>query len=996
MRIRTPLSTYRVQFNSSFSFADATRILPYLHDLGVTDLYGSPILKARPGSQHGYDVVDAAALNPELGSAEDLASFSAEMKRLDFGFLLDIVPNHMAASSDNEWWMSLLENGPQSRYSNYFDIDLEEFSTTGAEKILLPVLGKPYGEVLELGELKVQFDQRGFFITYFDRRFPVAPHSYSALLNDCVNHINDEKELLDSTERELRELIEATGIAPPGSTTTPKSFNSRFLKETLWRLHASDPALGRLIASTLERINGTPQDPSTFENLDHLLDEQWYRLAYWRLASEGINYRRFFDITDLIGVRIEEPEVFEARNARVFKLIDDGIVTGLRIDHIDGLYDPVAHLIKLQSRINTQPGQTFHVVVEKILGAGETLPEEFQASGTTGYEFLNQVNDVFVSGEGLKKLNTIYRSVTGRSETYGQISYERKRRVIQELFPGEIRRLSKRLLEIASHDRHARDFTPGEILDALIDVTASLQVYRTYIRDSTVSLRDRHYLEEAFKVADLNRRHPIDRRVSEFVRRVLLLEVPSYAAGRKAEWLDFVMRWQQFTGRVMAKGVEDTSFYIYNRLISLNEVGGEPDRDLSDNVERFHQENAARTSLWPRTLSASSTHDTKRSEDFRARLNVLSELPDEWKRSVRRWSRLNRHLRVQSPAGSEGASEQPAAKSDGAPDANEEFLIYQTLLGVWPLDLNEEEGLAARLEPWIEKSLREAKERSNWIEPNLSYEEAVKRYVRQVIAPENSRFLDDFRPFQSLLAFYGAINALSQLLLKITSPGIPDFYRGTELWDFSLVDPDNRRPVDFERRRKILASITFSSDRSALIRELLRTWKDGRIKLFVTHTALQLRKAQPELFQSGHYIPLQTSGTRLSHVCAFGRVRYEPSEARSDATAKPTHVITAVPRLSRSLVKRNQFPLGDVWRGNHLALPDNWPQRWINAFTGEILTAGPSGLALNDAFRSFPLLLLVSSDDANPAQETKRPERPNPSPEGEGGAPAPGEGAGTY
>ena len=962
MRTRTPLSTYRVQFNSGFTFADATKILPYLSDLGLTDLYGSPILKARPGSQHGYDVVDAAALNPELGTSEDLEALAAEMRRLDLGFLLDVVPNHMAASSDNEWWMSLLENGPQSRYMNYFDIDLEEFSTTGGEKVLLPVLGKPYGEVLELGELKVKFDHRGFFISYFDRRFPVAPHSYSRLLRECIDHFQDEKGLLDSTEREMRELSETIGATPRDPSAPAKPFNSRFMKESLWRLHEGDPAFRRLLSSTLNRINGSPDDPSTFEGLDHLLDEQWYRLAYWRLASEGINYRRFFDITDLVGVRIEEPEVFEARNAGVFKLIEDGIVTGLRIDHIDGLYDPVAHLIKLQSRISEGAGEDFHVVVEKILASGETLPEEFRAAGTTGYEFLNLVNDVFVSGEGLQELDRIYRHVTGRSEEYEQIRYERKKRVIEELFPGEIRRLSKRLLEIASHDRHARDFTPGEILDALVDVTASLQVYRTYIRDSTVSLRDRHYLEEAFKVADLNRRHLIDGRVSEFVRRVLLLEIPSYAAGRKGEWLDFVMRWQQFTGRVMAKGVEDTSFYIYNRLISLNEVGGEPDRDLSDNVQRFHQENAARAHLWPRTLTASSTHDTKRSEDLRARLNVLSELPDEWKRSVRRWSRMNRHFRTQIPGELKGGSTRDAAKSDvvNAPDANEEFLIYQSLLGVWPLDAREEGGLSARLETWIEKSLREAKEHSNWIEPNRAYEEGVKSYVRQVIAAENRRFHDDFRPFQSLLAFYGALNALSQLLLKITSPGIPDFYRGTELWDFSLVDPDNRRPVDFEKRREILASFAGSSDGSALISDLLRTWKDGRIKLFVTQKALQFRNAQPELFRSGQYIPLHVSGARESHVCAFGRTRFEPSEAPGDQPAESTHVIIAVPRLLRSLVKRNQFPLGEVWRENHLALPDNWPQRWTNAFTGEVLTAGPSGLALNDAFRTFPLLLLVS------------------------------------
>jgi len=930
---RTPLSTYRIQFNASFRFADATRIVPYLASLGITDLYASPILKARPGSTHGYDIVDAVTINPELGGEEELDRLSAELRKHGMGLLLDIVPNHMAASSENAWWMSLLENGPHSRYINYFDIDWEAFSQKEDEKkVLLPVLGRPHGEALESGELRLGFDERGFFIQYFDRRFPVAPHSYNRILQLCLDEISHSAGVDDATERELRELT-AGGRPAPDTPSNERLHNSKFLKETLWRLHEADTGFRRALGAVIERINGSPGAQASFEQIDQILEEQWYRLAYWRLASEGINYRRFFDIADLVGLRIEEPEVFEARHAGAFRLIEEGKVTGLRIDHIDGLYDPVSHLRKLQSRIGSNPAGSFHVVVEKILARGESLPEEFMASGTTGFDYLDSVGSVFLDPEGLERLDRADTEITGRPESYAEIRFQSRKLVIRELFSGEMHRLSNRLLMLARHDRNARDLAPSEMLDALVVVTSSLPVYRTYIRDFHVSARDTRYLEEAFAFARAHRKEALDERVLQFLHRVLLLQSPSYAEQVRPHWLDFVMRWQQFTGRVMAKGVEDTAFYRYSRLVSLNEVGSEPDLRPADLAGRFHHDNAARAHLWPRSLNATSTHDSKRSEDSRARLHVLTELTDDWERLMKRWSRANARFKADRDA----------------PDANEESMIYQTLLGVWPLDKAEEEGLPRRLDLFIEKALREAKEHSSWLAPDREYETAVQTFVRKVIDPANREFFASFAPFQQRIAWYGAINALSQVLLKITSPGIPDFYQGTELWDFSLVDPDNRREIDFLSRANIAKSL--SGSRAPGPARLMRRWRDGRVKLFVMRTALELRRAKPETFTTGLYHPLEARGSHALNVCALAR-------STADSTRRQW-AITVVPRLIAKLVKKGHLPCGgDVWEDTVLELPADAPRGWRNLFTGETLEAGGNSLALASILQTFPLALL--------------------------------------
>jgi (1->4)-alpha-D-glucan 1-alpha-D-glucosylmutase len=877
---RVPIATYRLQFNAQFTLQDARKIVDYLQALGISDIYASPLLRARKGSTHGYDVVDTSTINPELGTLGDLAELHQALNENAMGLVLDIVPNHMAASHENGWWMSVLENGGQSRFLHYFDIDWSE------NKVLLPMLGRPYGEALESGEIKLDFDTDGFFLTYYDKRLPLAPQSYPLVLRECLDALPTEGPAI-----EVRDLVQNEGVIA----------NSRFLKETLWRVREQTPEFRETLDDVVVRFN------SDFDLLDRLLDAQWYRLAYWRIASETINYRRFFDVTDLVGVRVENPEVFELHNRLVFELIADRKITGLRIDHIDGLHDPVNYLTKLQLRQgNPQEAESLYVVVEKILEAGEALPSSLRCAGTSGYDFLDTANAVFIDPAGLDVLTETYQTYSGATSSYEDIVYERKKQVIEQLFYGEMRALGAHLGQLAVADRNARDFAPSEIANALLEVTACMPVYRTYVRD-TVSEEDRARIGEAIEEAR-RRSRGVDGRLFDFVSCVLLLEPPRYIRAELPRWQVFVMRWQQFTGRVMAKGVEDTAFYHYNRLISLNEVGGEPGRHGEfDPVAELHQRNERIARDWPHTMSATSTHDTKRAEDVRARIHVLSEIPDAWEREVRRWSRVNASL-----------------KRDDVPHPNEEWLIYQTLVGMWPLDDSELPAVPDRLRLYLEKAAREAKTHSSWLSPNVDYENALQDFAAAVVAHEP--FLEPFRKFQRRVAFHGFLSSLAQVVLKACSPGLPDFYQGTELWDFSLVDPDNRRPVDYEKRAALLRDLPPPST-------LLEQWTDGRVKLFVTARSLAARARNIDAFR-GAYRAVNT-GTR--NAVAFTRGE---------------KVLVVVPRLTTQLVKPPQLPVGEVWGDHALDVGG----RWRNVFTNEVVAG--ERIALKDVFATFPVAIL--------------------------------------
>jgi (1->4)-alpha-D-glucan 1-alpha-D-glucosylmutase len=899
---RVPRATYRLQFNAGFTFAEAREIVPYLAELGISDIYASPILKARKGSGHGYDVVDANALNPELGTDDDFNALHDELQRRQLGLLLDVVPNHMAASPENAWWMSVLENGEHSRFLHYFDIDWTPVTTRGqtVSKVLLPILGKPYGEALEAREIELHFDVDGFFFTYYDKRLPLAPGSYSQVLRECVESLPREGVAI-----ELRELIEDdAGVQ-----------NSRFLKETLWRIYEQDEPFREALHAAIQRIN------SDADSLDALLDAQWYRLAYWRIASEKINYRRFFDVTDLVGVRVENPEVFEARNRRTLELIAEGKVTGLRIDHIDGLHDPIGHMRKLQLRLAGEPagGDPFYIVVEKILEHGEELPREFPVSGTTGYDFLDSVNALFVDPDGLQQLDHFYRNFTGVTATFDDICYERKKQVIHELFSGEMRALGKQLGAVAMPDRNARDFAPVDLTSALTEVTACMRVYRTYIREGNIDAEDAQSIRTA--VADARRRAgaAIDGRIFTFLERVLLVDPPHYVAAERENWLAFVMRWQQFTGRVMAKGVEDTAFYNYNRLISLNEVGGNPGRgDGFDGLAEFHARAAQMQQQWPHTMNATATHDTKRSEDVRARINVLSEIAPQWERQVRRWSKMNAPHRT-----------------NGVPDANTELLIYETLVGMWPLDDEDLPSVRDRLKQYLEKAAREAKTHTSWIAPNAAYEESLLAFADAILS--DTAFCEDLVRIQKRVAFYGFLNGLSQVVLKATAPGAPDFYQGTELWDFSLVDPDNRRSVDYASRSAMLKKMKAAAEKNSLsIETLLRRWHDSRIKMFVTWKVLDARSRHAKLFRDGTYESIDAG----PNVVAFTR------RHKDDA------IVVAIPRLLANRVKPGTFPIGDFWPPASIPISGSWR----NLFTGENLEG--DRIALRSLFGRFPVAVL--------------------------------------
>ncbi|MFL6248418.1 MAG: malto-oligosyltrehalose synthase [Thermoanaerobaculia bacterium] len=871
---RVPSATYRIQFNAQFTLQDARKVVDYLHVLGISDIYASPLLRARKGSTHGYDVVDTSTINPELGTPDDLTQLHEALAAHDMGLVLDIVPNHMAASHENAWWMSVLENGPQSRFLHYFDIDWSD------NRVLLPILGRPYGEALESGEIELEFDADGFFLAYYDKRLPLAPQSYPLVLRESLAALPAEGPAI-----EVHDLVQNESVIA----------NSRFLKETLWRVREQTAAFREALDEVIARFN------SDFDLLDRLLDAQWYRLAYWRIASETINYRRFFDVTDLVGVRVENPEVFDLHNRLVFELIGEGKVTGLRIDHIDGLYDPVNYLTKLQLR------QSLYVVVEKILEAGEALPAALHCAGTSGYDYLDTANAIFIDPAGLDALTEAYQTYSGVTASYEDIVHERKKQVIEQLFYGEMRALGAHLGMLAVADRNARDFAPSEIAAALLEVTACMPVYRTYIRETPVSDEDRARIGEA--VDEARRRSTgVDGRLFDFVARVLLLEVPGYLRDELPRWQALVMRWQQFTGRVMAKGVEDTAFYHYNRLISLNEVGGEPGRSGDfDPVAELHERNERIARDWPHTMNASSTHDTKRSEDVRARIHVLSEIPDVWEREVHRWARINAPL-----------------KRGEVPHPNEEWLIYQTLIGMWPLDDAELSRVPERLRLYLEKAAREAKTHSSWLAPNDDYEKALQDFAVAVI--EHEPFMETFRKLQQRVAFHGFLNSLAQVVLKVCSAGLPDFYQGTELWDFSLVDPDNRRPIDYEKRAALLRDLPPPA-------MLLEQWTDGRIKLFVTARSLAARARNSEAFRG-----------------AYRRV--DTGTANAVAFLRGDNVLVAVPRLTTQLVKPPQLPLGEVW-GDHFL---NVSGKWRNVFTEEVIEG--EQLPLKEVFATFPVAIL--------------------------------------
>jgi (1->4)-alpha-D-glucan 1-alpha-D-glucosylmutase len=906
-------ATYRLQFHRGFTFRDAQALIPYLAELGISHLYASPIMEARPGSSHGYDIINHNRINPEIGGEADFQTLVAELHAHGMGLILDIVPNHMGVGGrDNAWWLDTLEWGEESPFAAYFDINWDAVRDDLKSRVLLGVLGDQYGVILEQGGIELRLDpaEGSFSAWYFDHRFPISPRSYAAIL-----------EVGGPPLAGLARDFAAIGSCAPAAARE----RAAVLKHRLAAM-AAEPAGGAALATALQAFNGQAGRPASFRRLHRLLDAQAYRLAYWRVAREEINYRRFFDINDLAGLRVELPQLFEDVHRLVLAMIGRGEVQGLRIDHIDGLFDPGGYCAALQRQFP----EPLYIVVEKILARYEGLPDWLIAGGT-GYDFANQVLALFVDPAGEAAMTRLYRQITRREADFDDVLYACKKRVMRVNLASEMNVLAGRFHRLSISQWRTRDFTLNAMLAALEEVIAAFPVYRTYVSERGASADDRRYIEWAVGQAK-KRQRPADITILDFVFNVITANCGGHA--RPEEVLRTAMHFQQVTGPVMAKACEDTAFYRYFRLLSLNEVGGDP-RRFGMSVAAFHRMLQDRARHWPRAMITTATHDTKRGEDSRLRLALLSEMPREWGRRVSRWLRLNRRHRCE-------------IDREPVPDRNVEYLFYQTLIGVWPPGLSRDDtdairSLGERVEAYMIKAVREGKEVSGWTNPNTAYEAALRRFIKGVFdVSRGNPFLADFHAFIGMLARPGAIGSLAQLVLKLTVPGVPDIYQGGELWDFSLVDPDNRRPVDWQRRRALLhAAGTLAGA------ELGDAWEDGREKLFIVRRLLELRRHHPDLFAAGDYLPLEVTGASSSnHLCAFAR-------RHGDAM-----LVTAVPCLIYGLYRGGSTA---DWGAAELSLPAH--QTWRDVLTGREWPRRER-IPVSDLLADFPVSVLLGAAEA--------------------------------
>ncbi len=943
----TALSTYRLQFNKDFTLDEAAHLVPYLSDLGISTIYVSPILKAAPGSVHGYDICDHSQINPEIGGLEALNRLSSELKARGMGLLFDFVPNHMGNNEIyNAWWRDVLENGPSSQYARYFDIDWTPLKSELRDKVLLPILGEQYGTALDDAKLQLALSEEGIFsLRYYDRDLPLNPRQLRPLLSHNLDKL---KESLPADNPQLTEYLSILfhlEHLPATDQTDSASVNERsrekeVAKRRLATLIHESPAIRTHLESAVANFNGD------FDALHQLLELQPYRLSFWRTATHEINYRRFFDINELAAIRMEDPEVFDATHALLLRLIKEGIVTGLRLDHVDGLFDPRAYLARLRQAIGTD--HPFQIVVEKILTDDEKLAEDWTVQGTTGYEFLNSLNSLYVDKRAAREFQKLYVRITGDRRSLKDVIYLSKKLIIETSMASEMHVLAHELNRISEGDRHYRDFTLLSLQEALTEVIACFPVYRTYVSESGWSEFDKKTIDTA--IIDSLRRNPAqESSIFRFIRKMLLpVARPNLSSVEHARRLAFAMKVQQYTGPVQAKGVEDTAFYRYCPLLSLNEVGGNPTH-FGGKTDDFHTANLERTARFPSALSATATHDTKRGEDARARLNVLSEIPKLWSQQVKLWMRIN-------------SSARSRVEGEAAPDRSDEYIYYQALLGAWPADQEEvSPEFVERMSQYLVKATKEKKIHTSWITPSAEYDAAVRKFIEATLTGTRAQpFLTQFRPFQKRIAELGMINSLSQLTLKLASPGVPDVYQGSEMWDLNLVDPDNRHQVDFEVRRRLLTCIstrlaeTCACARAKFATELLSDWRTGAVKLFVTSEGLNLRKRNPALFLEGGYHPLTVQGSMATNVVAFAR-RLEDSVA----VAVAPRLITGVTGFESGL------PLGAVWGDTELDLGSFTTDTMRNLFTGQAVKAHSGNrIWISELFSSFPVALLSNGNIA--------------------------------
>lgn len=931
--MRIPVATYRLQFTPSFGFSQAKKIVDYLDHLGIADIYASPVFKARSGSQHGYDVVDQNQINPELGGQGEFDILIEELQERGMGWLQDIVPNHMAYDGENHYLMDVLEHGPESQYVEYFDIEWEHSYEDIQGKVLAPMLGDFYHRCLERGEIQLNYGQDGLKVNYYGLHFPIRVESYAQFLTHELSWLRRQM------GRQHPDYIKLIGILGTVKNTFPnlqgqqRREQASFVKNLLWELYESNSEIKALIDQNIEAFNGQPGKPQSFDLLDRLLLEQFYRLSFWKVGAEELNYRRFFTVNELICVKVDNPKVFDQTHALIEELVRSKQINGLRIDHIDGLYDPLVYLQRLNEKTNG-----VYTVIEKILEPDERLPEHWPVQGTSGYEFLNYVNGVFYQQQNQKYFTRFYKQFSGLRDGYDKLFLEKKQLIADTNLVGDIDNLARFLKRVASQYRYGRDLTANGLKTAIQEVLVSFPIYCTYINQRGSSKRDLKYIQMA--IAQARKRIPQLLNELELIEKFLLLEYEeSLPAEERSQWLHFVMRLQQFTGPLMAKGVEDTLFYVYNRFIGLNEVGGAPD-NFGISLKDFHDYNTYQQEYWPNTLNATSTHDTKRSEDVRSRLSVISELPEEWENEVKVWSELN-------------ADKKQIIHDQPVPEPNDEYFLYQTLVGAYPFNEKDLPEFKERVKAYVVKAVREAKVHTAWLRPDADYEEGYVQFVETLLTPgKDNVFLEKLQPFQKRIAEYGIYNSLSQLLIKLTAPGLPDFYQGTELWDLSLVDPDNRRPVDYEQRFKALKNIRerWQKQPKTLIKELLKNRTDGHIKLFLTLRGLAARNYFRNVFRSGSYLPLTVTGDHADHVIAYARHKGEHT------------VITIVPRFLTSLIPPASLPLSKaVWGNTAIALPNGDQAEWKDWITDQPMTLSEQPL-IGDLLAQFPVALLVSEN----------------------------------
>jgi (1->4)-alpha-D-glucan 1-alpha-D-glucosylmutase len=920
--MKVPRATYRLQFSPQFTFESAQGITDYLSRLGVSDIYASPILKAKKDSAHGYDVVDPTQINPQLGGKAGFDLLVSQAQEKGLGWLQDIVPNHMAFDSENRILMDILENGSHSRYYSFFDIQWDHPYNHLKGKLLAPFLGDLYGKCLDRNEIKLNFDEDGFNIRYFEWKFPLKIESYAQLLG---NNLVWLEEKINREDKDYIQFLELTNYFK--TLNEIADVNDRYnqlalIKARLWKLYLSNKVVKEYIDSVVSAFNGVPGDPHSLNRLGELIAEQFFKLSFWKVGNEELNYRRFFTINGLLSLRVEDQAVFEYTHNFIFQLIKSGQVTGVRIDHVDGLYDPVAYLSKLRQR-DTE----LYITVEKILDMDEELPSAMPVQGTTGYDFMNAVNRVFIDTDSEKMLDNFYVSFTGQTASYRDMVSAKKKLFMGQHMAGDIDNLAHLLKEIINGDRYGEDMTMYALRRSIVEIMAQFPVYRAYMGEPGLNEKDKLHIKEA--IARAMNKNPVLINELDFISKILLLEfAPDINPQKKEAYYNFTKKFQQFSGALMAKGAEDTTFYIYNRFISLNEVGGDPSV-FGFPLKDFHDFMIERQKKWPLTMNATSTHDTKRGEDMRARLNVLSEIPKQWQQQVTFWGRVNKNKKRK-------------VKGASAPDRNDEYFIYQTLIGAYPFEPQDREKFLERIKEYIIKAVREAEVHTNWLRQDGDYENACVNFIQEILkeGPRNP-FLDSFIPFQKRIAAEGALNSLAQTLLKMTCPGIPDFYQGSELWDLNLVDPDNRRPVDYAHRMKVLEELGTQQGVEA-VRQIWQGRDDGKIKLCLISKLLTVRQAHTDMFLKGEYIPLEIQGEMNKYIIAFGRKLGQ------------SWSITIVPRFSRRFTEEQR-----QWNGVFLNLPEDAPRQWKNVITGGELNLISPAIALEEVFREFPAAFLL-------------------------------------